>query len=119
MYRLWLSLAALAAAVWLSGCAPANFPTDPQVVLDTDIGDEFEIALELEPGAPSQWRLKGGYNQQIVQHLGTYYRTDGLDILTFRAVGAGRAELTFEYYLPNTGTPEEVRTFAIEVDSTR
>jgi predicted secreted protein len=107
----------------LAGCTRAAMaPTEPGITMETEIGDEFSIVLDTDPAAGYQWRLKRGYNQAIVEHLGTYYRqaadsqAGGADVLDFRAAGAGRAELIFEYYLPNTGQPEEVRTFTILVD---
>ena len=112
----------LAFALALAGCAQALLTSSEPATLETDIGDEFQIVLDTDPDAGYQWRLKRGYDQNIIEHLGTLYQdaagvgTGGADVLTFRCVGAGQATLTFEYYLPNTGQPEEVRVFTIVVE---
>jgi inhibitor of cysteine peptidase len=108
----------------LSGVPPITTPGTPITV---KVGQEFTITLHANATTGYQWSLVGPPDPARVALVGTgsrYVRTEGdapgsggVEIWTFKAVGAGQATITLLYSRPNdpnvpTGAKE---TFTVDV----
>jgi inhibitor of cysteine peptidase len=108
----------------LSGVPPINTPGVPITV---KVGQEFTITLHSNATTGYQWSLVGTLDATRVALVGTgsrYVRTEGdapgsggVEIWTFKAVGAGQATITLLYSRPNdpnvpAGSQE---TFTVDV----
>lgn len=119
-------IASLLLCLILAACTPAlQTPTDPQLTLERDLGDEFEIVLESDLGTGHHWELVGGLDRKRVDLLSRYYQSasdpgpaggQGMEIFLFRAAGVGETEITLGYYPPGATQPEATRTFTVDVE---
>jgi len=102
-------------------------PTDPQVVLEKNIGDEFRLVLETNPSTGYQWKIVDGMDGKVLELVEQYYQSTNevtlvgggaVEIWVFRAIGVGEATVTLGYFPPSyTATePEKTETFTVIVD---
>ena len=104
----------------------AATPSDPLVVIEKHVGDEFKLIFESNASTGYHWEIVDGLDSKIVELTNKYYQsasevtlvgTAGVEIWVFRAVGVGQATITLGYYPPgNAGAePEKTEVFTVKV----
>jgi len=98
--------------------------TDPNQPIEVQAGETFDIFIDANPSTGYHWELLGELNG--VEFVSRDYIADepvmpgsgGVDILTFKAVSAGQAQITLGSYPPDvdSGEPQETVTFIIIVN---
>ena len=114
--------------ILLSACTRAAAqPSDPQVVIEKIVGDEFRLVLESNPSTGYHWEAVGGLDSNVVELISKYYQSTsevtlvgggGVEIWVFRATGVGQTTITLGYYPPSGSgaEPEKTQTFTVKVD---
>ena len=116
-----------ALAFSLAACTRgAQTPSDPQVLIEKHVGDEFKLVFEANASTGYHWEVMDGLDTKIVELVNKYYQSSsevtlaggpGVEIWVFRATGVGETTITLGYYPPgNAGTgPEQTETFTVKV----
>ncbi len=119
----------LVCALLLTACAgeaqPPQ-PSDPDSVIQAQEGKEFTIALEANPTTGYHWQIVGELDGAVVEFVSQDYQSTsepglvgggGVEVWTFRAVGAGEATITLGYYPPSNDPldPAQTQTFTVKV----
>lgn len=99
--------------------------TDPASPLSANAGNEFKIVLESNASTGYHWEIVGELDKSIVEFVSRDYQgsepvmpgSGGKDVWTFKAVSAGKTEITLGYYPPsnNPVTPQQTMTFTVTV----
>jgi len=125
----FLSLIILASAS-LAACGgndkSALKVSDPQQTIEVDAGKEFTIVLESNPTTGYHWNVVGDLDQNVVEFVKNDYTSTsdpnlvgggGVDVWTFKAVGAGQAQITLGYYPPSNDPvkPQQTTIFTVTV----
>jgi predicted secreted protein len=119
----------LALAFLLGACSGGTAdlqPTDPASAIEAEAGKEFTIVLTSNPTTGYHWELVGDLDGDVIEFVSQEYQSTsepglagggGLDIWTFRAVGAGETTITLGHYPPSNDPvdPEETQTFTVIV----
>ena len=108
----------------LSGAPPISTPGVP---IAAKVGQEFTITLPSNPTTGFRWALVGtpdsarvalvGDGSRYVNTEGNQPGAGGVEIWTFRGVGAGQATITLQYSRPNDPNiaPGPTETFTVNV----
>ncbi|MFZ5878145.1 MAG: protease inhibitor I42 family protein [Chloroflexota bacterium] len=121
--------ATLVLVVLLTACSSSQAkpqPTNPEAAIEADAGKEFTLVLESNPTTGYHWEIVGDLDGAVVEFVGQEYQSTsqpglagggGLDIWTFKAVGAGETTITLGHYPPSNDPidPEETQTFTVIV----
>ncbi len=115
----------------ISGCAsrgsePSLQITDPQQPIEIAAGKEFTIVIKSNPTTGYQWEIVGDLEAGMVEWVQQEYLSTsqpgmagggGVDVWTFKAVGAGETKITLGHYPPSNDPvePEQTVTFAVIV----
>ena len=117
----------LAVVFFAFGCAepPLAQFSDPLLPIEARVGREFQIALQANPTTGYKWELVESLDESKVKLARSEYRRNeparvgsgGVEVWTFRAVGAGTTSLSFKYVRPweKTGPPADTRTFKVSI----
>ncbi len=105
--------------------------TDPVVPIEVEVGEVFVIALPATAGTGYGWRLAAGLDGAILQLEGSRFESPtgrrlakvgrrgakGRELLTFRALKAGEAEIALKYsrVWEEDTPPAEEATFTVIV----
>lgn len=110
--------------------APASTAEEPLQISDPDQpikvapGSKFEIVIKSNPTTGYHWEIVDELNNNVVGFISKDYKADepvligsgGVDIWTFKAIGAGQVTITLGSYPPSNNTaPAETLTFTIVV----
>jgi predicted secreted protein len=98
--------------------------SDPQVVIEKNVGDEFKLIFESHLGSGYHWEIIGSLDQKKVQLVEQYFQStsevtlvsSGVEIWVFRATGIGETTIELGYYPPSGTEPEKTQTFTVIVD---
>lgn len=121
--------ATLCLAFLLTACSGGSAkpqPTHPEAAIEADAGKEFTLVVESNPTTGYHWEIVGDLDGAVVEFVGQEYQSTsqpglagggGLDIWTFKAVGAGETTITLGHYPPSNDPvdPEETQTFTVIV----
>jgi predicted secreted protein len=113
----------------LSACSGGKAdlkPTDPETAIQAQAGREFTIVLESNPTTGYHWDIVGELDGAVVEFVSQEYQSTsapglvgggGLDVWTFKAVGAGEATITLGHFPPSNDPvdPAETQTFTVNV----
>ncbi len=102
-------------------------PSDPHMIIEKNIGDEFRLVLGTDPGTGYTWKIMDGMQGRVLELVEQYYQSTNevtlvgggaVEIWVFRAIGVGETTLTLGYFPPsNTPTdPEKTESFTVIVD---
>lgn len=119
----------LTVVLLLSACSGSKAelkPSDPNTTIQVEAGKEFTIVLESNPTTGYHWQIVGDLDGAVVEFVSQDYQSTsdpglvgggGLDIWTFKAVGAGEATITLGNYPPSNDPvdPAETQTFTVNV----
>jgi predicted secreted protein len=118
-------IALLLVSILITACSRTAKPNDPQVKIETRIGQEFKVVLESNPSTGYHWEIVGELDESIVEFVARDYRPDkpiaagsgGSDVFIFTAVDAGETTITVGYYPPSNDSvdPEQTKTFIVVV----
>ena len=99
--------------------------SDPEVAIETSVGQEFKVVVESNPSTGYHWELTEELDRSIVEFVSRDYRADqpvqpgsgGSDIFTFKAIAAGETTITLGQYPPSNETtePAQTKTFTVIV----
>jgi inhibitor of cysteine peptidase len=99
--------------------------SDPAKVLEAGAGSEFNLVLDSSPTTGYHWEIVGELDAGIVEFISKDYSASqpvtvgsgGVDIFTFKALGAGEARITLGYYPPSNDPvePQQIVTFTVTV----
>jgi predicted secreted protein len=111
-------------ALLLAACTGAGQPTDPLVSIDTRVGKEFKLVLESNPTTGYHWEVVGDLPENLVELVSRDYKADqpqltgsgGVEIWTFKAVGAGGGTITLGYFPPSNEATEPQKTESFTVN---
>jgi predicted secreted protein len=94
-------------AAWLLvvSCWFADTLCAAEKPIAVSVGQEFKLALESNPSTGNQWLLAKPLDEHLLKLLGTEYRrgrsgtpgAPGNEILSFRALSDGKAEIRLKY----------------------
>ena len=111
-------------ALLLGGCGREL--TDPDLPIDTAVGQEFELVLSADEETGYHWELLERLDQTILRFVEKSYDGGGLsisnpgssscEIWRFRAVGAGEATIQIGYMVPpgvEFSTQDSVQVFTV------
>jgi inhibitor of cysteine peptidase len=117
--------------IGLAGCdiGAIGLPpiTTPTVPIAARVGQEFTVTLHSNPTTGFRWALAAPLDATRVALVGDgsrYVRTEGdapgaggVEIWTFRGVGAGQTTITLQYSRPNDPNiaPGPTETFTVNV----
>jgi inhibitor of cysteine peptidase len=100
-------------------------PVDTDETLEASVGEDVVISMESNQTTGYQWKLKETPDAGILKFISSKYAPDngaavgsgGNEIWVFKAVGAGKTALHFEYVRPwEKDTPSaKVKTVIITV----
>jgi inhibitor of cysteine peptidase len=100
-------------------------PADTSEALEASVGEDVVISMESNQTTGYQWKLKEPPDTGILKLASSKYAPDsgaaagagGNEIWIFKAVGAGKAVLNFEYVRPweKDAAPAKVKTVIITV----
>ena len=112
-------------AVLLAACTPSTKPSDPLVIIDTQVGKEFKLVLESNPTTGYHWEVVGELDKSLVELTSRDYKaaepqtigSGGVDIWTFKAVGAGETTVKLGYFPPSNQVvdPDKTETFTVKI----
>jgi len=122
-------IATIVFASLVSGCASRGAGsslqiTDPQQPTEVAAGKEFTIVIESNPSTGYHWDIVGDLEQGKVELVKQEYTSTsqagmagggGVDVWTFKAVGAGETEITLGHYPPSNDPVEPARTVTFTV----
>jgi len=107
----------------LSGCLtlPPPPPTDSGRVIETGIGQEFQIVLEADHTTPYRWAISGALSN--VELVSNQYRPrltrraprPGVEIWTFRALSSGETTITFHLESQDSANPAPAQSVSFTV----
>jgi inhibitor of cysteine peptidase len=112
MRKIWLlslSILLVAGAMLLSGCGGSKTVEMVNATgTEVKVGQEFTITLESNRTTGFQWQLAKPLDESVVRLVSSNYQAPttnaigagGKEIWTFKAVGAGKAEIALEYVQP-------------------
>ena len=97
--------------------------TEPGRSIEARSGEQFTIVIEANPTTGYHWEMVGEADQGIVTLISRDYQaggtqmpgSGGVDVWTFKAVGAGQTTITLGYYPPGNATSEPARTETFSV----
>jgi inhibitor of cysteine peptidase len=97
--------------------------TDPDKPIEVSAGNEFTIVIQSNPTTGYHWELMGEPDANTVEFVSKDYKADepvligsgGVDIWTFKAIGAGETTITLGSYPPANDAVEPEQTLAFVV----
>lgn len=104
---------------------PLPEPTDPTQLITVNAGETFELVLPSNSSTGYRWNIIPELDENVVQFVEQNYisgqpvipGSGGVDVWTFRAIGAGDTTVVLGFYPPgNPNEPEEVVTFSVHVE---
>lgn len=121
---------------FISACSPAKATEAPTIVpqlqisdpaknLEASAGNEFKIVIDSNPSTGYHWEIIGEVDESIVEFISNEYRADepvmpgsgGVDVWVFKAIAAGKTDITLGYYPPSNDPvePQQKVTFTVTV----
>lgn len=119
-------LVSVALVLLAAGCGPRQ-ETDPGQDIEARVGDEFTLVLDSNVTTGYQWQLGEALDESVVTLVGSEYEgpgglvpavgAGGQEVWTFKAVGAGTAQIPLVYVRPweESASPVDSRTFTVVV----
>jgi len=116
---LLIALVSLSLAACGGNDQPSLKISDPQQPIQIGAGEEFSIVLEANPTTGYHWDIVGDLDQTVVEFVKNEYVSTsdpnlvgggGLDVWTFKSVGAGETQVTLGYYPPSNDPVEPQQT---------
>ena len=113
------------AACQLAGCASeVNTYTDPEQAINTGVNKEFVIALDSNPTTGYSWQEN--YEESMLELVEKTYKqgetaeqdvvgAGGVEHFRFKALKAGRTEITMDYKRPWEEEVLEQKVFTINI----
>jgi predicted secreted protein len=104
---------------------PLPEPSDPTQLITVNAGETFEIVVPSNSSTGYRWNLTEALDENVIQLVDQNYIAEqpiipgsgGVEVWTFRAIGAADTTIVLGYYPPsNASEPEEVVTFSIHVE---
>ncbi|MBN1506236.1 MAG: protease inhibitor I42 family protein [Sedimentisphaerales bacterium] len=114
----------LAVLCILAACCQSVLFADTYEIVFVDVGEEFTVALALNPSTGYQWILAESQPSWLELVDRSYVATNpeligggGTEYWTFRATAAGSTTLTFEYMPPSMAAPERVHVVQVTAEA--
>lgn len=121
MKKLFFLLVVFAFVLSACGNTPAPLEvSDPSKPILVNSGDEFTIVLDSNPTTGYHWEIVAELDAGL-ELVSKEYTNDepvapgGVDVWTFKAVSAGKRQVTLGYYPPSNDPvdPQQTATFTV------
>lgn len=120
-----ISACSLARATEAPTAIPQVNISDPAKELEATAGNEFKLIIDSNPSTGYHWEIVGEVDKNIVEFVSNEYRADepvmpgsgGVDVWVFKAIAAGKTDITLGYYPPSNDPvdPQQTVTFTVTV----
>ena len=104
---------------------PKLIISDPAKKLEAAAGNEFKIIIDSSPTTGYHWEIVGALDVNVVEFISKDFKgsepvipgSGGVDIWVFKAIGAGKTNITLGYYPPSNDPvePQQTMTFTVTV----
>ena len=121
----FISACSLAKATEVPTAVPQVNISDPAKILEATAGNEFKVIIDSNPSTGYHWEIIGEVDESIVEFISNEYRADepvmpgsgGVDVWVFKAIAAGKTDITLGYYPPSNDPvePQQKVTFTVTV----
>ncbi|OPY81085.1 MAG: Chagasin family peptidase inhibitor I42 [Syntrophorhabdus sp. PtaU1.Bin153] len=106
----------------IKGCEKEQ--KDSAYSADGKVGQVFEILLDSNPAASSQWQVVSPPDEKVLKFMGSHYRPpitrmagpSGKAIWTFKAFSPGRAVIVFGCLRPGEKDKKPTKTVTVTIN---